>query len=185
MRWALLAVLAAAPAAALPKAERRAETALRDWPAPSRGVAEAMIKEYGEPDRFNRSMLVWNDNGDWKRSVVYRGPRPGGILEQTINYVVPDEKVSALERFDKRLRFDFAAGELSARSGSEKENYLILNLAEEIIDDKRGVEDSREFEAETEALLASGKPSPYLDGFRFSMDDDDLVLPDPSDPSVR
>ncbi|HEX4048215.1 MAG TPA: hypothetical protein VH309_10295 [Elusimicrobiota bacterium] len=184
MRRLLFAVLAASPAAAFAGTAPTAELQVRDWPAPSRAAAEAMLKEYEKPTRFNQDMLIWSDDGAWKRTVVYRAPE-NGSLEQTINYVVPDEKISALERFDKRLRFDFAAGELSARSDDERLNYLILNLAEEIVDDKRGVEDARDFERKTEALLKSGKTSPYLDGFRFSMDDDDLVLPDRSDPSAR
>ena len=161
------------------------ESVIRKWPGTSRTIARGMIDAYGRPQRFGADFLAWDDNGAWKRSVVYRDARPHFIairdkdyLEQTIGYRVPDDKVAALERFDKRIRVDKAHGELSARSESQKSNYLAINLAEEIITEKRSVEDARAFYRKTQELSKSGKSSAYLEGFTFQSDDDKRIVPE-------
>jgi hypothetical protein len=128
----------------------------------------------------------------WKRTVVYRNAWPHFIairdkdyLEQTIGYQVPGDKIEALESFDKRIRVDKGDGELSARSESEASNYLAINLAEEIITEKRTVEDARDFYRKTEELSKSGKSSPYLEGFIFSIDDDKRIVPEYVNPEIR
>ncbi len=150
------------------------ETALQEWPERSRLVARTMIEKYGEPSRFGDDALVWFNNGPWQRTVVHRrglsrglGLRDRSVLEQSISYDVPAAKLAELEKFDKRLEFDAASGELSSRSDSESSNYIVLNLADAIISDKRSVDDARDFLRRTERLAKSGRSSPYLDGFVF------------------
>jgi hypothetical protein len=169
---------ASAPAA------RTAETSIDKWPEGSRDVARVMIEKYGEPDQFSDDALVWKDKGSWKRSVVYRtalprlfGPRDKDYLEQSIRYRVPGEKLAELKRFDKRIRVDELTGEMSSRSESEPLNFLTLNLAEEIVSEKRSVEDAREVYRKVTEFYESGKSSPYLNGFVFSNDTDSLAAP--------
>jgi hypothetical protein len=150
------------------------ETAIRTWPKAARVTARAMIGKYGEPSRWSKEGLVWVDNGSWKKTVVHRSPsshffgkRGNDYLEQAIAYRVPLEKVDSLARFDRRLEVNASLGLLSARSGSEQLNFLALNLADEIIKDKRGVEDAHLFYLKTARLSKAGKSSPYLNGFLF------------------
>jgi hypothetical protein len=164
------------------------ETVIENWPDASRLIARAMIEKYGEPERFDESALTWDDNGAWKRSVVYRKAAPHfftmtdkDYLEQTIGYRVPAGKIEDLKRFDKRISVDETGGELSARSDSEPMNYLALNLAEEVITDERSVDNAREFYLKTEELYKSGKVSPYLSGFVFAAD----LNPDYTPPEIR
>jgi hypothetical protein len=155
------------------------ERAMKDWPESARGIARVMIEKYGEPDRISDDALVWYNNGPWQKTVVYREAWPHSVtmrdkdfLEQTIGYQVPHDKVNALWRFDKRLNINQSAGELSSRSESESLNFLALNLADEIVNDYRSVEDARDFYTKTERLAMSGKSSEYLDGFLFKVYND-------------
>jgi hypothetical protein len=35
-------------------------------------VATAMIAKYGAPNEITEPMLIWHDNGVWKRTIVHR-----------------------------------------------------------------------------------------------------------------
>ena len=156
---------------------RTAESAIRNWPERPRRTARALIEKYGAPGRIDLNDLVWYKNGPWQKTVVYRqAPRDlmrgKDVLEQSISYAVPDAKVAELKKFDDGLKFDKSSGELSSRSESESLNYLALNLADEIVNDKRNAEDARDFYRKTARLAASGKSSAYFEGFIFPLNAD-------------
>jgi hypothetical protein len=160
------------------------ESVIKDWPDRARGLARVMIEEYGRPDRFTRDALVWYDNGPWRRTVVYRRAWPHYLwlrdkdyLEQTIGYQVPKDKVNALKRFNRSLDVYPVSEELSSRSESESMNFLALNLADEIVNGTRSVEDARSFYNRTVRLSESGKSSGYLSGFLFEVHNDRSVFP--------
>ena len=153
---------------------RTAETVIRSWPPSSRAVASAMIARYGKPLRFGESALTWYNNGPWQRTVVHRNSWPHGLgdqdrnfLEQAVSYNVPNDKSDDLKRFDPRIEADAVAMELSSRSESEDLNFLALNLAHEIITERRGVEDARHFHLNTARLSMAGKGTSYLEGLLF------------------
>ena len=56
---------------------------------------------------------------------------------------------------------------LTARSDSEENNYISLNLADEIVHGKKSVAEARNFYAKTEQLGLSGKTSSYSQGLLF------------------
>ncbi|MBI2787989.1 MAG: hypothetical protein HYX59_04845 [Elusimicrobia bacterium] len=142
-----------------------ARKAVSDWPTPSRMAAEAMIEKYGIPDAIDAETASWNDKGSWKRTSVHRDGTD--FLEQTIGYAVPEEKRADLEKMGLMLKVGRADRELSATSASEEANYLALNLADEVIREKRTPEDAREFYMETVKLSRAGKTSPYMQGLMF------------------
>lgn len=155
-------------------ASQTPETVILKWPAGARATARLMISKYGQPSRFSEGALVWIANGPWQKTVVYRsawphflGKKDKDYLEQTIAYRVPAEKIDDLKRFDRRLEVNESRGQLSARSESEPLNFLALNLADEIITDKRNVDDARDFYRKTETLSKAGKSSAYMEGFLF------------------
>lgn len=170
---------AAPPAADEPPARsfsavRTPETVIQDWPGASRSEARVMIAKYGEPSGFDDDSLVWFGNGEWRKTVVYRkaprsflGYRGRDVLEQWVAYDVPDRKLAELKSFDDRIKYDKPAGEISARSENESLNYLVLNLADEIVADKRNVQEARDFYRKTRKLSESGKFSSYMDGLLF------------------
>jgi hypothetical protein len=147
---------------------QEARRAVADWPSGSRSVAEAMIEKYGAPSLAEAGRLTWKDNGSWKRTTVYRNPVEGGeVLEQTLGYAVPQDKRADLAKLDIMLRVDREDGELSATSESEETNFLAMNLADEVIREKRTPEDAREFYLSTVKLSRAGKSSPYMQGLMF------------------
>jgi hypothetical protein len=148
------------------------ESLILAWPTFSYRLARLMISKYGQPAEARDYRLVWRGGGPWKRTVVYRTPPAGrtfrrnkGRLEQSVAYKVPADKVAALARFDK----DIEAGEdgLVVRSDSESENFLAMNLADEVIKGTRTPEDAASFRSNLSRLRASGKSSAYLDGLMF------------------
>ena len=150
------------------------EDVIRDWPEDARATARAMIVKYGRPTRYGEGALVWIDNGQWEKTVVYRRawPREAGkkdkdYLEQTIAYRVPTGKIEELRRFDRRLEINASRSQLSSRSESEPMNFLALNLAHEIVTDRRSVQDARDFYLKTERLAQAGKSSRYTEGLLF------------------
>lgn len=188
---AVAALLAAAPGLALAQAEdakpspeaapaevRTADTVLQKWPKKIRQDAKILIEKYGEPTSFDDDRLVWVDNGPWRRTTLHRDGVTRSFmgkgkdhLEQTISREVPLDKVADLERFDKRIKIDRGAGELSACADSERANFLTLNLAEDIVTGQRTVAEARAFAVKVKALDKAGKSSPYLDGLIFTQKD--------------
>ncbi len=157
----------------------QAEKAIETWPQPARDAARALTAKYGRPDEISPDALVWNSNGPWKRTIVHRLAWPHytymtdkDFVENVIGYGTPDDKVAELTRFDKKVEADQSTAELSSRSESEAMNCLALNLADEIVRDKRGFADARAFYKKVSRLAAAGKSSPYLNGLMFEVHND-------------
>lgn len=138
------------------------------WPTFSYRLARLMISKYGQPAEANDHSLTWIDNSPWKRTVVYRAPpgeRPlvgnGGRLEQSVVYRVPENRISDLGRFDMGIEADKRAGMLTVISDAESENFLALNLADEVIRGRRTPREAQELRRRLERLRDSGKSSPY------------------------
>ena len=150
------------------------ENVIRKWPEAARSIARAMIEKYGLPHRYDDDALVWTNNGPWRKTVVRRaarshraGMRDADFLEQTIGYEVSADAAADLRRFDRRLKIDLRRHEISARSESERTNFLVLNLADEIARGNRTVHGARAFYDRTERLAKAGKTSRYMTGFLF------------------
>jgi hypothetical protein len=138
------------------------------WPEASRTVAEAMLGKYGPPEQVDIDRLRWNDNGSWRKTTVYRLPlEKGGVLEQSMRYDVPQDKRAALSQLDISMTVDQVDRMLSVASGSEETNFLAMNLAGEVIRDKRTPEEAREFYLKSVKLLNAGKTSSYMQGLLF------------------
>lgn len=164
------------------------EAIIRRWPPRSRNVAGLMLEKYGRPDQFDRDTMVWFNNGEWKRSIVYRrrfhrdpAVTRTDILEQSIGYLVPNDKVAELARFNGKLTVSQTAGELAFASESEAKNRLALNLADEIVTGKRGVAAARAEYMKTARLAASGKSSPLLESLQFEADNTRVMMPTGAD----
>lgn len=150
------------------------ESTIAGWPAVPQTVARLLIAKYGEPNTFDDGSLVWYDNGEWRKTVVYKkapesfmGMHSRDILRQTVAYAVPDAKIGDLKAFDDRIKYDKASGELSSISENENSNYLALNLADEIVSDRRSPQEARDFYRKTLRLSESGKSSAYTGGLLF------------------
>lgn len=152
--------------------ERRLSLAhdiMAEWTEGSRVTAAAMIDKYGPPDALARDALGWRERGRWKRIVVRdrRTPEAAGILEQTVEYYVPEGRRRELEAFSGDVRVSPEGTALSSRSDDEALNYLALNLADGI---GRGVLDAdraRGYYRRAVELSRGGKTSPLMEGFLF------------------
>ena len=179
----LLALPALAPAQ---ESVITAETMIKDWPKPARNAVLMMIDKYGQPNEFNDDSLVWLNNGPWKRTVVHRAGLPGprerrdDVLQQFVTYRVPLNKFPELASFDDRLVMDRTRNELSFRSDSEKKNFLALNLADEIVSSWMDAQKARQAFAEGMELSLAAKSSPYAEGLRFRVRNEDSENPDRS-----
>jgi hypothetical protein len=101
-------------------------------------------------------MLLWHKNGPWKRTIVNKEevdhdfPMPHkDVMEQFVNYKVPPEKFDELAKYDGSVIVERTKGELSARCDKEEANFLALNLANDIIQGKKSVDEAREFYGES------------------------------------
>ena len=164
---------------------RTPEMIIQRWPDDVQSLAKFLTEKYGTLSAFNDRQLVWSNHAPWKRIVLHRdGVTPPHIgkavasgakdhLEQVVSYRVPEEKIAALNKFDKRIKVNRASAELSSVADSESINCLNLNLADDIIRGQRSVLDARAFALKTSMLEKAGKSSPYLEGIMFKIDKND------------
>lgn len=144
------------------------------WPDSSRSAINDLTTKYGMPDAVTDKMVIWNNSGPFKRSVVFREEinhmfpyQHSDVLLQTLNYRVPLDKVSDLSKFDGSLIVDRTKGELSARNHRQEMNILAFNLADKIIRGEMTVEEARrEFSKNAEALM-SGNTNNLLTSLNF------------------
>lgn len=157
-------------------AQQTAEKIMADWPAQPKKSAEKIIAKYDKPQEATASMLVWHNNGPWKRTVVGRVESPHDfpkphtdLMVQSIDYRVPAEKLSALSAYDGSVFVERTVGELSARCDKEEANFLAINLAHDIITGKRTPEEARKFYTEAVIAMDKGEKPPYTQAFQFQV----------------
>lgn len=165
---------------------------IRDWPEMSRKAANSMRDKYGEPDEVTASMLIWHDNGPWKRTIVYNTvvnhdfPKPHqDVLEQVIDYSVPADKFDDLARFDGSVVAKRTSAELSARCHKESMNMLALNLADDIVKGERSVEEARQKYAETVLAVGNGETPELVRDLQFNRPNRDVTNSDNPAPQFR
>lgn len=98
-------------------------------------------------------------------------------LEQTISYRVPADKLADISSFDPNVKVDAVRGEISSRAETEGQNFLALNLADEIVNGKRTASDAKAFFDKTAHLTSAGKSSDYMKGFMFPVHNAESVSP--------
>ena len=166
-------------------ANRCVDEIIKDWPEESREAAQLVLDRYGEPEEASDSQLTWLQPGPWKRIVATRAfyqhnfPAPHiDSVESVLDYQVPVEKVSDLASFDGSVVVKRTAGEVSARCHDEEANFLALNLVHDIVTGVRNVGDARDYYAKEFADHRRKKPTPYMEGLRFTPADGDAGDPD-------
>ena len=152
-----------------------AQATIAQWSVLSAQAARLLLDEYGVPDEVHHDRLIWNNNGVWRRSVVWDA-RPSyvegdelGVIEQTIDAPLTPTQAAAVAAFDSRVQFDVRSGELSARSDREALNILRLNLAGDVAERRMTGDQARVAYAQILEFEASGKTSPYLLSLRLGL----------------
>jgi hypothetical protein len=162
-----------------------ARQSIANWPEESKEAAALVIDQYGEPDEITDSQLIWHKPGPWKRIVASKAyyshnfPAPHiDAVESFIDYAVPPEKVTEIAEFDGSVVVERTAGEVSARCHDEQANFLALNLMNDIVTGKKNVRQARDYYAKEFTDYRRKKPTPYMEGLRFSPSQRDEGDPD-------
>lgn len=144
------------------------------WPAPSKSAIKSLTEKYGLPAAVTDDMVVWNNTQPFKRSIVYREEvnqmfpmQHSDVLQQTVDYRVPLNRIDDLSRFDGSIMVDRTKGELSTRNDREEMNILSLNLADKIIKGEKTVEEARREYSKDAESLAAGTTSPIVSSLLF------------------
>lgn len=161
---------------------------LSDWHEASQAAAKHMIDTYGNPTGATDNMLIWGPTGPWKRTIIYKEATTHkfpvehpDVMQQWINLDVPPDYFDDLAHYDGSVVVNRTEAEISARCDKEGANFLAINLAYDIINDVRTVEEARRFYAETmKAVMEGGTPSDpaYSNGFIFEVSQEDISNPD-------
>lgn len=146
-------------------ASGQATQIIRDWPDTSKKAAKAMMEKYGQPDESTETMLIWHNNGPWVRTIVYGHeidhdfPMPHkDVLEQFVHYDVPPDLFDDLAHYDGSVIAERTKGELSARCDKEAANFLALNLAHDVVEGEKSVDEARQAYADAMKQMMAGNP---------------------------
>ncbi len=113
--------------------------------------------------------------------ILHNFPTPHtDYLTQWIDYPVPAEAATPLAAFDGSVLVDRTAGQIGARCDHEAYNTLTINLAVEIIEGRRSVEDARRFYGETSAAFVLGRDAEYAERLLVSPPARETADPDES-----
>jgi hypothetical protein len=158
---------------------------VQNWPEESREAAQLVIDQYGEPDEWTETLLIWHHPGPWKRIVASKAfyqhnfPAPHvDVVESVINYRVPVDKFTPLAEFDGSVIVERTAGEVSARCHDEQANFLALNLMHDIVTGAKTAQDARNYYAKEFLDYRRKKPTPYMERLRFDPGDQAAADPD-------
>ncbi len=139
------------------------------WPKASQDAIAFMTNKYGAPAAMTDDMVIWGHTGPWKRTIVYKVEHPHefpghhtDVMQQWIDYKVSPSMHDKLAMYDGSVVVERTSGEISARCDKEGANFLALNLADEIVNGKRSVEDARTMYGEQVMLMKAMKPAPYM-----------------------
>jgi hypothetical protein len=147
-----------------------------NWPVASRNAINFLTAKYGLPQSISEEMIMWERNSPFKRTVVFKEEvshqfpmNHSDILQQTINYRVPNNMISELSKLDGSLIVDRTKGELSARNEKEEMNILSLNLADKIIRGEMGTEEARREYARNAEAFEAGSRGPLVTQLGFEL----------------
>lgn len=150
---------------------------IKDWPMHTQKTAEETMKAYGTPDGITDKELIWYNAGNWemirlsKEETNHDFPvAHTDYIQMTIYHNVPTEKMDELGAFDGSVTFDRTQGFLSARCDMEANNFLALNLAHDIINDKKTVEEARKAYADIIKEKMSGANPEYMKKLQFNVE---------------
>ncbi|MFN3405672.1 MAG: hypothetical protein ACK40G_16355 [Cytophagaceae bacterium] len=163
----------------------KASDVIKNWPEKQRKAAQELIQKYGEPTAVSSEMISWENNGNWKRTIVYKEevthnfPMPhADFVEQVIDYKAPLEKYDEIAMYDGSVLLDRTKGEMAARCDKEAMNYLAINLAHEVATGKKSVSDARNIYARTAMAFMKGEKPEYTQSFQFQLPTGNTADPD-------
>ena len=158
------------------------------WPEKTRRLVAQLITKYGTPAEATERQITWYGNGPWKKTTIYKeevrhnfASTHQDVLEQTVSYKVPVDKIAALVQFNGSVVVNRTRGELSSSADSEELNFLALNVADDVIRGERDVEQARTYYAQIVRAKMIKEPEADLQALELkpatSTGDPDEVAP--------
>lgn len=145
-----------------------------DWPEASRKATIEMLQKHGSPSELSANAIVWNESKPFKKTIVYKEGainlfpvQHTGVLQQFVDYQVPEGKVQDLWLFTGAMQVDRTRGEVSMRSHKEELNILALNLMNEIILGRLTAADARKEFSTYSQGLEQGNINQYMTTLHF------------------
>ena len=147
---------------------------ISQWPVASQRIANQMSERYGEPNESTPTILAWYNVYPYKRIIVYREQIPHNfpiphedVIEHVISFKIPLNKAGDLLKFNGSITFDRTRGEISARSENEAMNLLALNMAYDIITNKKDFTDARSVYEKLEVNYLKGNKNLLTQSLQF------------------
>ena len=146
-----------------------------NWPEASRMAVKEISDKYGKPDGVTKDELIWMKKGVWKKICINKKESKHSfpiehtdMMQTTISYKVPTDMMDELGKFDGSVTFDRTQGTMSARCDKEGNNFLALNLANDIITVKKSVEEARKAYGDIVKEKMNGGNPMYMQKLTFS-----------------
>lgn len=146
------------------------------WSDASKLAVMMMKEKYGEPKSATSEMMMWENTGQWKRTVVYAKEYDHDfplahtdVMQQWIDYEVPFEKLDELAEFDGSVVVNRTNGVISARCDLEGANLLAINLAHDVIEGTKDVKSARDSYAKTIKEMVNGEKPAYMQKLQFDV----------------
>ncbi len=167
--------------------ESSIKTLIKDWPLSSQEAVKEMMLKYKLPQEATATQLTWYQTGPFKRSIVHKEEvhhqfpiKHADVLEQVVDYRVPFNRVDDLWNFNGSIVLSKTAGEISSWAESEEMNLLLLNLAYEIMTDKKSTHEARKELSKVISSSMKGEQDSKMQELKFSPSersaDPDLIM---------
>lgn len=104
-------------------------TIAESWPQPVREKARQLVASHGAPNDEAADYVEWQRLDEGERVRLRRD----GLVEETVPYNVPPERVALVSVFGGRVSVDRFHEEVTAIGESEEVDHLMLNLMHDIV----------------------------------------------------
>ena len=145
------------------------------WPEASKMAVKEITDKYGKPDGVTKDELIWMNKGVWKKICINKKESKHSfpiehtdMMQTSISYKVPMDVMDELGKFDGSVTFDRTQGIMSARCDKEGNNFLALNLANDIITGKKSVEEARKAYGDIVKEKMNGANPVYMQKLTFA-----------------
>jgi hypothetical protein len=146
------------------------------WPAETKRIVTTSFEKFGEPVAVTSDSIVWHDVGDWKKVVIMNEPVDHNFpmphkdfLLTWVPMKVPQNKIADLIAFDGSIMVNRTAGLVGVMCHREEANIAVLNLAHEIIQGTKDVQQARAELARVAMGLEQGTQDPITQELRFDV----------------
>ncbi len=148
------------------------------WPEASKMAVKEITDKYGKPDGITSNELIWLNKGVWKKICINKMETKHSfpiehtdMMQTTIMYKVQEDKMDELGKFDGSVTFDRTQGTMSARCDKEGNNFLALNLANDVLTGKKTVDEARQAYGDIVKEKMNGGNPEYMQKLMFASQD--------------